>query len=214
MIKQDFILLIMNCKKYSKKALYQKNTWLKKIPSYLKYYHIIGDENLETKYKFDEKTQILWVKVTDDYNSLPNKVIASYQAIYDTFQFKYIFKTDDDQILVNNKFFDIVCKLIDTVTPRPHYGGYIVDVKQPYLSQYNRIHPELPTHLPLYVTKYCSGRFYFLSSEAIPVLISKREKIYEEYLEDYAIGYYLPELYKENMLNISTDKIFKDIEEI
>jgi hypothetical protein len=92
-----------------------------------------------------------------------------------------------------------------------HYGGYIVDVPFSYLSQYCKVHPELPTYLPVLKTKYCNGRFYFLSSEAILDLISKREKIREEYLEDYAIGYYLSEFYKENMLNISTNKIFKDM---
>ena len=43
MKQQDYILLIMNCKKYVKKALYQKSTWLKHIPPWLSYYHIIGD---------------------------------------------------------------------------------------------------------------------------------------------------------------------------
>ena len=43
MITQDFIMLIMNCKKYYKKAKFQKMTWLKTIPSYLKYYHVIED---------------------------------------------------------------------------------------------------------------------------------------------------------------------------
>jgi hypothetical protein len=212
MIKQDFILLIMNCKKYEKKALFQKNTWLKTIPPYLKYFHVIGDEGLETGYKFDEETQILWVKVADDYNSLPNKVITAYEAIYDIFQFKYIFKTDDDQILTNHKFFDIVCKLIETVTPRPHYGGYIVDIKHPYISQYSRIHPELPSHLPLYITKYCSGRFYFLSKSAISNLINKKDTIIKEYLEDYAIGFNLDSQFKTNILSIATNKFFTDIE--
>jgi len=212
MFEQDFILLIMNCKKYTKKALFQKKTWLKTIPSYLKYYHVIGDESLEIGYKFDEENQILWVKVADDYNSLPNKVISAYEAVYDTFQFKYIFKTDDDQILTNPKFFDIVCKLIESVNPRPHYGGYIVDVKQPYISQYSRIHPELPTHLPLYVTKYCSGRFYFLSKSAISNLINKRDSLIKEYLEDYAIGFNLDSQFKTNMLSLATNKFFTDIE--
>ena len=90
--EQDYILLIMNCKKYFKKALYQKQTWLKTLPSYLKYYHVIGDETLESAYKFDNENNILWVKVADDYNSLPNKVITAYEAVYDTFNFKYIFQ--------------------------------------------------------------------------------------------------------------------------
>ena len=96
MLEQEIILLIMNCKKYEKKALFQKQTWLKTIPPFLKYYHVIGDPLLETEYKFDNENNILWVKVDDDYNSLPNKVITSYNAIYETFQFKYILKTDDD----------------------------------------------------------------------------------------------------------------------
>ena len=89
MIEQEFIMLIMNCKKYTKKADYQKQTWLKTLPSYIKYYHVIGDNNLETEYKFDEESQILYVKTADDYNSLPKKVITSYKAINETFIFKY-----------------------------------------------------------------------------------------------------------------------------
>jgi hypothetical protein len=212
MIEQDFVMLIMNCKKYEKKALFQKRTWLKNIPSYLRYYHVIGDETMDTNFKFDEENNILWVKVVDDYNSLPNKVISAYEAIYDTYNFKYIFKTDDDQILVKPQFFDTIIKLITTMIPAPHYGGYIVDVKTPYLSQYYRLHPELPVNLPLYVTKYCSGRFYFLSKSAISNLINKRENIIKEYLEDYAIGFNLDERFKENILSIATNKFFTDIE--
>ena len=133
MIEQEFIMLIMNCKKYIKKALFQKRTWLPLIPSYLKYYHVIGDENLESEFKFDDENRILWVKTADDYNSLPKKVIAAYAAVNSTFDFKYIFKTDDDQILVNNNFFTIITRLITTTNPITHYGGYIVDVPKPYL---------------------------------------------------------------------------------
>jgi hypothetical protein len=112
MIEQEFIMLIMNCKKYVKKALFQKRTWLPLIPSYLKFYHVIGDDNLATEYKFDDENKILWVKTADDYNSLPKKVIASYKAVSETFRFKYLFKTDDDQILVKPHFFDIITNLI------------------------------------------------------------------------------------------------------
>ena len=212
MQNQEFILLIMNCKKYTKKAQFQKNTWLKSIPHYLKYYHVIGDENLDSEYKFDDETNTLWVNTRDDYNSLPKKVISSYNAVYNTFQFKYIFKTDDDQMLIKPNFFDTLYNLLNSTKPAPHYGGYIVDVKQPYLSQYNKIHPELPSNLPLYVTKYCSGRFYFLSKSALSNLINKRENIIKEYLEDYAIGFNLDSQFKINMLNLTTNNFFTDIE--
>jgi hypothetical protein len=48
-------MLIMNCKKYTSKAVYQKKTWLKSIPSYLLYYHVIGDEMLNELYNIVEK---------------------------------------------------------------------------------------------------------------------------------------------------------------
>lgn len=212
MIHQEFIMLIMNCKKYVKKAVFQKMTWLKQIPSYLKYYHVIGDESLDADFKFDNETNTLYVKVADDYNSLPKKVIAAYDAVNKTFNYSYIFKTDDDQILVNNKYFDMITGLLKVKQPKSHYGGYIVDVKQPYLSEYHRIHPELPQRLPLYITKYCSGRFYFLSSEAIQDILSKRERVEREFLEDYAIGFNLSPIFKQDILLIATNKYFTDIE--
>jgi len=212
MIQQEFIMLIMNCKKYVNKALYQKKTWLLKIPSYLLYYHVIGDETLNDLYQFDNENRILWVKTLDDYNSLPNKVITSYKAVQETFEFKYLFKTDDDQILVKPTFFDIITKLVTTKIPKTHYGGFIIDVKKPYLSKYYLIHEELPKNMIVQKTKYCSGRFYFLSHEAVTNLISKREFIIKEFLEDYAIGYHLDPFLKENILHISTNNYFTDIE--
>jgi hypothetical protein len=211
--KQDFILLIMNCKKYIKKALFQKQTWLKQIPSYLKYYHVVGNEELETDYVFDNENQVLWVKVADDYNSLPKKVIRAYEAVSKTFDFKYLFKTDDDQILVKPAFWDIITKLVTTKMPPPHYGGFVVNVKQAYLSEYSRIHSELPEKIPIYPTSYCSGRFYFLSNLAIKNLIGKKEMISKEYLEDYAIGFYLNNFYKRTIQHIATNNFFTDIEQ-
>ena len=212
MIEQEHILLIMNCKKYIKKAIFQKKTWLPNIPPYLKYYHVIGDPELVHEFKFDNENHVLWVKSGDDYNSLPNKVITSYNAVFETFNFKYLFKTDDDQILVNPKFFDILSGLILTTVPQIHYGGYIVDVPKPYLSEYYKIHPELPKKLPILQTKYCSGRFYFLSKPAISNLLSKRKIISKEYLEDYAIGFNLDPYFKTNMLKLATQTAFTDIE--
>lgn len=213
MLNQDYILLIMNCKKYLYKAAYQKESWLQNIPSFLQFYHVLGDDCLTTEFKFDDENRILWVKTPDDYNSLPKKVIAAYNAVNETFNFKYIFKTDDDQMLINDRFFDILKNLLNRDDKKKiHYGGYIVDVKQNYLSQYHKIHPELPQYLPVFKTSYCSGRFYFLSNEAIKFLIKKRNCIENEYLEDYAIGYNLDNQYKSNILNLQTNNYFKDME--
>jgi hypothetical protein len=211
MPNQDYILLIMNCKKYLKKAEFQKQTWIPKIPSYLQFYHVIGDTELDENYKFDNINNILWVKVADDYNSLPKKVIASYNAVCETFSFKYIYKTDDDQMLINDNFLDVLTGIINR-KQNTHYGGYIVDVKQNHLSQYHKIHLELPANLPILKTQYCNGRFYFLSKQAITNLLTKRRLIESEFFEDYAIGYYLDDYFKLNILNLDTNKHFKDID--
>ena len=96
--------------------------------------------------------------------------------------------------------------------PKIHYAGQIINVDKPYLSQYHNIHPELPENLPILETKYCSGRFYVLSDLAIQQLISKKAQISKEYLEDYAIGYYLEPILKKNMLYIQTNKYFYDFD--
>jgi hypothetical protein len=212
MIEQEIIMLIMNCKKYEWKADIQRNTWLKQMPEFIKYYHVIGNEELETEYIFDNETNILYVKTLDDYNSLPNKVITSFKAVNETFSYKYVFKTDDDQNLINEKFFEVLYKILNTNGPPIHYGGHIVEITRPFISEYYKIHSELPKNIPIQVTKYCSGRFYFLSSKALRNLITKRESIIKEFLEDYAIGYNLHIFFKSNMLKLNTDKAFVDIQ--
>jgi hypothetical protein len=208
------LLLIMNCVKYEHKAAKQRETWLKGLQ--IPYYHVLGNPELEANYQFDDQERILWVKTPDDYNSLPKKVISAYAAVQQSFPaIQYIFKTDDDQMLQSNnpnKFFDNINKMLERrmQTAKIHYAGNIVDVPKAYLSQYYRIHPELPKELPVYVTKYCSGRFYILSMEAIAYLISKRELIFQEYLEDYAMGMHLHNRYKNPMLHLDTDIFFKD----
>ena len=215
--KEDkkIILLIMNCYKYLHKAYKQNETWIPQIPEQITYYHVLGNPNLEKDFQFDEKERTLIVKTADDYNSLPKKVIAAYEAVFKTYEFEYLLKTDDDQNLVLPKFFNTLLGLLKQKekrekTKKIHYGGHVVDVPKPYLSKYHTIHPELPEYLPVYSTKYCNGRFYFLSYEAVGYLMKQREKIEKEYLEDYAIGYHLHNYFKENMLNLQTNKYFVD----
>jgi len=209
------LLLIMNCVKYEYKAAKQRESWLKDLQT--PYYHVLGNLELEANYQFDDQKRILWVKTPDDYNSLPKKVLSAYAAVQQSFpDVQYIFKTDDDQMLQSNnpnKFIDNINKMLERrmQTAKIHYAGHIVDVPKAYLSQYYRIHPELPKELPVYVTKYCSGRFYILSMEAIAYLISKRELIFQEYLEDYAMGMHLHNRYKNPILHLDTDIFFKDM---
>ena len=210
MENHKFILLIMNCKRYNYKAFFQKQTWLKRLPD-ITYFHVIGDEHLETEYMFSKDDKILFVKTKDDYNSLPDKVISAYNAMYNTYNFEYIFKTDDDQELTNTNYLNTIYNCLVASQPKIHYGGRIVDVKTPHISQYYILHPELPHNLNIKPGKYCSGRFYFLSRNAISNLIANADVFKNEYLEDYAVGLYLGDQYKEHILNLQTDRVFVDI---
>jgi hypothetical protein len=215
MIEQDFILLIFNCEKYRFKAVKQKQTWLVNLPTTIIYFHIIGKPELTNDFEYDTTNNILYVKVEDDYNRLPKKVISAYNAILKTYKFKYIFKTDDDQNIENIIFLNILIKKLNNAfydeKNKIHYGGYVIDVKNSYKSEYYRIHPELPCDLIVYKTIYCSGRFYFLSNDAVRYLIKKSDLIAKEYLEDYAIGFYLNNDFKHNILHLDTNKYFTDI---
>ena len=209
----DFVLLILNCEKFRNKAQQQKQTWL--CDAGFKYFHIIGKEDLDSDYKFDYEEKILWVKAPDDYISLPKKTMSALYAFRKTFpQCKYVFKTDDNQMLKISKkadsFFQMIRSIIASKTPKVHYAGYIVDVKTPYLSKYHLVHPELPENLPIYATKYCSGPFYILSMEAICCLLLKRKQIEAEYFEDYAVGLHLGGPFKETILNIDSSSFFSE----
>lgn len=215
MIKQDFILLILNCKKYKKKAILQKNTWLKNIPNNIKYYHVIGIEELSSSFKLDDENKILFVKSKDDYNSLPDKITAGFKAIQETYDFKYIFKTDDDQTLINNTFFNTLINILIenyNTGKRYNYGGKLCSI-QTHISEYYKKHSELPRNNIMFATNYCTGRFYFLSNESVSNILSQTDKIKKEYLEDYAIGYYLSKTLKKNALNIESNRSFIDYNE-
>ncbi len=196
------VLIILNCKKYEYKAKYQKEHWLKYIN--IPYFHIIGDPTID-KYIIDTDNKILYVKCMDDYCSLPNKVVLAMKAIQETYNPEYIFKTDDDQMVDKTKYFNVICNILKS--KRYDYGGKMIDVQDHY-SSYHIIHNELPKNLFLKKGKYCSGRFYFVSSNAIKTIINNEQWISQQVIEDHAIGCVLNNY---EIMNINTDLTFYDI---
>ena len=202
-MEPESILLILSCKKYTHKVVKQQETWLKDIP--LQYFHVIGDPGLSKDFTFEKRT--LWVKTPDDYVSLPQKVIAAFEAIHQTFDYSYIFKTDDDQNLIDPGFFNW---LFETLSKRRvDYGGKVIKIHTHY-SNYHLIHPELPRKILLQKGSYCNGRFYLLSKQAVSALLEQKAAISKEYFEDYSIGTYLPGHLKKNTFSFNNDVYFKD----
>jgi len=210
MKKCDFILMILNCKAYKHKSNLQKETWLKELPTSLPYYHVIGHPDLPSNFIFDENEHILYVKTSDDYNSLPQKVICAYEAFYKIYDFKYIFKTDDDQNLINKHFFSILMNNLINNKEKYNYGGYRNIIEEDRLSEYYKVHECLPRNILMKKGMYCSGRFYFLSKSSISNLLQKKEKFSTEFFEDYAIGYHLDEQLKSKYLYINVGLSFND----
>ena len=192
------VLLIMNCAKYRWKAQRQIDGWLKNVT--IPYYHVLGDENLDTPYKFDDENRILYICVPDDYCSLPKKVIRAFEACHKELDCDYIFKTDDDQILTDPAFFD---RLIPTLDPALiHYGGHICKIEEEGFSGYWEYHPELPRTIYLKKNMYGNGRFYIVSRTAIAALMHIKAEIEDHYFEDYIVWFCLSAVIKNNILNI------------
>jgi len=208
-IKKEYVMIILNCEKYKYKADYQKETWLSNFDIF--YLHIIGKEDLTKEYELDLSKNILYIQCKDDYIHLAHKTILALKAVNKLFDYKYIYKTDDDQELLKPALFSILHNLFQT--KEIHYGGKVVEVARAHYSQYYRIHPELPKNIIVYPTKYCNGRFYFLSKEAIQYLLKQEYDICKEYFEDYAIGFHLHTEYKNSIFHINTESFFKDIPE-
>lgn len=205
----DIILLILNCKKYREKAIVQKNTWLKTIPSNIKYYHVIGDKekcNGQDIY-VDDNESVIYTNTLDDYNSLPSKVITALAGIHSKFDFKYVFKTDDDQDLTIGDFF--IRLQTELMKSQYHYGGFLIE-NQAQISDYYKTHDCLPIDIYLKRTIYATGRFYLLSRLAVEDLITKREDIEKQFIEDHAIGLFMDARLKKCSLEIFTLIAFAD----
>jgi hypothetical protein len=196
----------MNCERYRWKA--EKQTWLQSIS--IPYYHVLGKEDLENPYEFDNSNRILYIRVPDDYCSLPKKVIRALHACHKELNCEYIFKTDDDQVLTDLSFFDRLLQQIADSPAPVHYGGHICRVETEGCSGYWEYHDELPRDIYLYKNAYCNGRFYVLSRTAVEHLIERQPEIEKHYFEDYIVGYCLPPQIKENIFEIDNN-VFIDM---
>ena len=214
-IKQDYILIILNCYKYKYKRQLQIDTWLKIIPPELKYFHIIGDKEKcgDKNFLIDTSNNIIYTSTPDDYPSLPYKLITALDAIHNTYDYKCVFKTDDDQVLLQNDFFHRLIKILNEKLF--DYGGYIVNIIQDRISSYWRKHSSLPKNYLLKKTQYCNGRFYLLSEKSIVGLLKYKNFFKNCFIEDHMVGFILTQQEKivSSILPINSSMLFQDIKD-
>lgn len=221
----QIVMMILNCQKYRYKAEIQKREWL--IPRFIgdvPFFHVIGEPDGDrfksgSNYEFDLENHILYLKCPDDYVSLPKKVIMAMTVITLKFpKLRYLFKTDDDHIMIDDQFF---VNLVHYLNPLPftapiykhHYGGFAVQIEDT-VSTYNAVHAELPEDLKLKGTTYCIGGFYFLSRPNLLSIIKKRDEIGKAVIEDHAIGLNMDERFKRTLMCVNYTEYYKDMEKL
>ena len=213
--KQDYILIILNCYMYKYKRQLQINTWLKDIPPQLKYFHVIGDKNKcgDKNFLIDFSNNILYTSTPDDYVSLPLKVITALEAIHHTYDYKCVFKTDDDQVLVKSDFFSLLMNKLNKKIF--NYGGHINYIKQDVICDYHIYHPSLPKNYILKKTMYCAGRFYFLSNKSVTLLLNFKEFFKYGCIEDHLVGWILNHMsdFKSDIWDLKIEDAFHDIKD-
>jgi hypothetical protein len=182
---KKIVMLIITCEKYKHRADLQRSTWLRSIPSNIEYFHVIGNKNFcgTSDYRFDHENHMLYTSTKDDYLSLPDKVITAIYAAKNELEFDFIYKVDDDEVLINSGFFDT----LEPILYQYDYGGHMVDIEGHH-SNFYQLHSEVPSDLYLEKARYCGGPFYFLSRKAVRYLLEKKLFLSTKIIEDHAIG--------------------------
>jgi hypothetical protein len=211
------VLIIVNCVRYAHKAERQRRTWIPASGLHapncpIWYYHVTGDPSLESAFVRRAPHQLV-VRAPDTYAGLPQKMRAAFAAVRALHpRMTLLFKTDDDQCSVVPGFLTKMHYALQQWRERgTHYGGYIIRVPKAHFSTLWRDHPEMPRNLLILPIQYCSGRFYFLSVDAIDALLALQPDPFpQEMIEDYAVGKHLPAEFTANMVSIPTERYFTD----
>jgi len=207
---KKYILLIQSCKKYyDTRAQKQINGWLKDLPSFIKYYHVIGDISIENNH-IDNEKNIIYVKEKDDYINLSSKTYEAFKILTEKYDFEYVIKTDDDQKLIDDNFYN---HIMSSFSKKYDYGGKLIDCPD-HISEYYLTQPELINHKNIYLEKtlYANGRLIILSKKSILHYLTIETELKSRIIEDHALGYLLSEKYKNNLFYIDSDLYFKDFD--
>jgi hypothetical protein len=179
------VVLICGCKKYEK---YLHAAMRRTARTEYEIIGVLGGAKGNASY--DSMTRILSLAVPDTYEGLPKKIYAAFAWIYANRPgIPGIFKTDDDMLFH-------VYSLVKNIRKHqniPYWGVAYGTCEEGEVDK-ERINTRFedkglrPRHQG---ASYCFGWGYWVSKDALPIIIAA-EKIYDKsFLEDVCTGYVL-----------------------
>lgn len=171
----------------------QKKHLLETSPENLIICYFIGDPTMEEEYRVDEEDNVVYLRVPDNYESLPLKTYAAVKFAFDNYQNEIhgLLKTDDDIGLDLEK----IQKYLHLHRETP-YCGITTKITDPNNLSYWHMgkceSPELnrtPHRVPL--AEYCAGGGYYLNLDSMKKVVDSRHMYEGMIFEDAATGYVL-----------------------
>jgi hypothetical protein len=156
-------------------------------------YYFIGDPSLSEDYSIDEENQIVYLKVPDNYESLPQKTHGAIKFAHTNFkeEIKGMIKTDDDIDINLDKLYGFL-----TAYGSLPYFGITAKITNP--DNFSTWHigkcesEELnrtPVKVPL--CEYCAGGGYYLNTGSMEKASESGEIYRSMVFEDAATGFVL-----------------------
>lgn len=192
MSTDKFFIAILS-HKGSKHREEQRKHLLKTNNENLIFYYFIGDLSISEEYKIDEDNNVVYLKVPDNYESLPLKTQAAVSFVNENYSnsIKGMIKTDDDIDLDLEKIYSCLSDHGDK-----DYFGIVTQITNPEnISTWHmgKCESELMNRTPIKVPlcTYCGGGGYYLSNNSISKISKSKEKYATMVFEDAATGYTL-----------------------
>lgn len=208
-MKLTGVILILSCKKYINTRVQQNfidrnlNAWSEKW----KFISLIGDNNIEKKYIFDSKKNILTVKCEDSYIHLLKKRVLGIKYVKQIFDIEEGILCCGDDVILNKK---PLLRYLNTANKNDYEGknssilsNYIPSdknllkntVSDLFMYNYYKVHPEQIIHHDFtldYLKDICKrpnvfgagGACFYLSNKSCIILVNHMDNI------NYNIFYY------------------------
>ena len=187
-------IIILSCKKRLDKAI-NKLKFFKdsNINAICKIF--VGDETIEKTY---EQNDVIYLKVADNYESLPIKVHTAMEWYIGNHDIDYIFKTDDD---IDINFYKLYELFQNDISNKLLYCGNLA-VFKPFIdtNHFGKCEDEHTNNNKIlidYYGFYVSGGGYFVSTYILKKCLKKYINLYYEKhikAEDLLMGIVINEL--------------------